>query len=454
MGLTTELAERVAAFPAKGIPAEVQATVLCGFADCVGVMVAGWSEEAVQVALRHVGIEAGRALDMPAELDSRAAALVYGTAAHVLDFDDTGLTAHPSAVLVPALLAEAPHLQPSGAALITAYIAGYETWAELWTREPGQHHAVGWHPTAVFGTVASAAAIARLRGLDAATIRNAIAISASMASGLVANFGSMTKSLQVGRAIANGIEAVRLAQAGLTASADALEHDLGLLRAISPNRDARRDAAMPEFGRHILRYGLNIKLYPVCYAAHRSVDAMLRVRAMDGFDAAAIARIDVEIGAMQAAMLRHHHPRTPLDAKFSLEFAMASAALFGRLGLAELEQEVVDRADVAAFYPLVHATPLVETNPEEPAHSPHDRVVVTLRDGRRLDSGPIAYPEGHFRNPVGIARLREKFIACTASLAEGDADRVFAGLQSLPQQAHVGTLRDLLGLSAKGDRAA
>src|SRR5690606_30056146 len=100
----------------------------------------------------------------------------------------------------------------------------------------------------------------------------------------------MTKSFQVGRAVANGIEAVRLAQAGLTASADALEHDLGLLRAISPDRDARRDAAMPEFGSHILRYGLNIKLYPVCYAAHRAIDAMLKLRAMAGFDAAAIER--------------------------------------------------------------------------------------------------------------------------------------------------------------------
>src|SRR6202035_864533 len=108
--------------------------------------------------------------------------------------DDVSLDGHPSAVLVPAILAQGEASGSSGAEMLTAYIAGYEVWAELLAREPTPLHRKGWHPTAVLGPVAAAAACAKLRGLDAAATATAMAIAASMAAGLVANFGTMTKS--------------------------------------------------------------------------------------------------------------------------------------------------------------------------------------------------------------------------------------------------------------------
>ncbi len=188
---------------------------------------------------------------------------------------------------------------------MTAYVAGYEVWAELISRDADKHHGKGWHPTAVFGVVAGAAASAWLRQLPAERASHALGIAASMAGGLVANFGSMTKPLQVGFAARNGIVAAALAQRGVTATADALESPRGLLAALSPAGRVRLDgpcrAGAPW---QIVQQGLSVKRYPVCYAAHRVVDAALSLHPQLRQRLGDIQEVVAEIGQLQAAMLR------------------------------------------------------------------------------------------------------------------------------------------------------
>ena len=276
----------------------------------------------------------------------------------MLDYDDVALDGHPSAVLVPAILAQGEASGSSGAEMLTAYVAGFEVWAELLAREPTPLHRKGWHPSAVLGTVAAAAACAKLRGLDAAGAATALAIAASMSAGLVANFGSMTKSFQVARAAQSGVIAARLAQAGLTASLDALEHPSGLLAALSPDGKAERDrpfdAAQKEW--HIVGEGLNIKRYPICYATHRSIDAALGLVARHDLAPDAVERIHVSTGETQLRMLRNASPQTGLEAKFSMQFAMAAALVARKVGLSELTDGFVRRPDVQAIFPLVSFT--------------------------------------------------------------------------------------------------
>src|SRR5207302_209363 len=145
-------------------------------------------------------------------LSAGDAALVNGVAAHVLDYDDVAMDGHMSAVLTPAILAEGFALGSSGKEALAAYIAGYEIWALLKELEPGPLHERGFHPTAIWGTLSTAAACARLNRLGPTETSNAIAIAASLASGLVANFGTMTKSLHVGRSAQAGVLAARLAK--------------------------------------------------------------------------------------------------------------------------------------------------------------------------------------------------------------------------------------------------
>jgi 2-methylcitrate dehydratase PrpD len=365
------------------------------------------------------------------------AALTNGTAAHALDYDDVALEGHPSVVLVPAILAEGERLGASGRDLIAAYVAGYETWGELLERDDEQHHGMGWHPTAVLGAVAAAAAAARLARLDPARTGNALGIAASMAGGLVANFGSMTKPFQAGRAAQSGILAARLAGRGMTASPDALEHPSGFLRAFSPAGRVRVDGELAA-GRdwHIVRQGLNVKRYPVCYALHRAIDGMLAIRSRRPVAAGEVAEIELTLGRTQMVPLREHRPRTGLEAKFSAEFAMASALVAGRVGRGELTNEFVNQTAVQALFPKVRVTPVDEADPEDPLFAVSDRVRVKLNDGSMLEGEAVRYALGHARNPISLDELHAKFRDCVGdALAADAAARLFERLSRLEVQA-------------------
>lgn len=448
-GLTRDLARFVAGLEAGSLPGDAMHLVERGLADCVGVMFAGRDEPVVAHALSLAA--AGSAQGEARVLGDRGraaagdAAFVNAVAAHALDYDDTGLDGHPSVVLAPTVLAEGERLRVDGGAAIAAYVAGYETWAELVWREPDKLHGKGWHPTAVYGTVAAAAAAANLARLDAAATAHALGIAASMAAGLVANFGSMTKPLQVGFAARNGTIAARLAARGVTAASDALEHPRGLLAALSPASRVQLDAPLRAGQRwQILAEGLNVKRYPVCYAAHRAIDAALSLRERVAQRLGGIEAIDVEIGRLQAAMLRFDDPRSALDAKFSAQFAVACALLEGRVGLAQLADAQLAAPALRALIAKVRVRPLDDADPEDPLFSRFDRVTIAMRDGERIASEPVARPKGHAQRPLSDDELAAKFLDC-AGPALGSARAqawwralsAFAagGFASLPREA-------------------
>src|SRR5262245_34544942 len=300
MGLTRQIGDFVAGVRFDRLPPDCVKTVCIGFTDCVAVMIPGWSEPVTRAVAHGLGHEIAERPNKPL-LGVRAPApdraLIYAVAAHALDYDDTGLLGHPSAILVSAIIAEANEVGADGKAMVAAYVAGYEVWAELIRRDQHQHHGKGWHPTAMFGALAAAAASASLRKFDAERASHAVAMAASLAGGVVANFGSMTKSLQVGRAAQAGLIATRMVEAGMTASMDAIEHDVGFLRAISPKGavDTESDAALGKDWA-ILRHGLNVKLYPVCYAVHRALDAVLDLQETARVSPDDIQSVAVELG--------------------------------------------------------------------------------------------------------------------------------------------------------------
>lgn len=437
MALTREIGEFLSGMRFERVPEAAIRTVCTGFTDCVGVMMAGLAEPAVVTVARGLSLPFDRdaLANFRATLPAPELGLLYGTAAHALDYDDVALSGHPSAVLVPAILAEAAETEADGRRMIAAYVAGYEVWAELIRRDADQHHKKGWHPTATFGTLAAAAASAVLRGLDAGEASRAVAIAASLAGGIVANFGTMTKPLHVGRAVQSGLLAARLSAAGVTAAEDAVEHELGFLRAISPQgRVDLGGAARLGTEWRILELGIHVKLYPMCYAVHRCIDAMLDLKRAHGFSAMDVGSVEAEMSATQATILRNHRPQNALDAKFSIEFAMAAAAIAGRCTSAEFSEGFVRRKDVQDFLGRVSARADAIPDPDEPSLSLHDRVRVTLGDGRRLASEPVRYARGHFRRPVEQEPLWQKFLDCAEQAVSADrARRLFDALQELPR---------------------
>lgn len=424
-GLTRQLAAHAAGIDFAQLPREAVETVKRGTIDCIGVLFAGRVEPVVQ--LLSNSISTGREASVlfgRGRASSADAALINAAAAHALDYDDTGLDGHPSVVLVPTIFAEGERFGAPGKELIAAYVAGYETWAELVGRDPDKHHGKGWHPTAVFGTLGAAAAAARLSRLDRAKTANALGIAASMAAGLVANFGSMTKPFQVGRAAQSGILAARLAAAGMSASADALEHRSGFLAAVSPK--GRFDAERAIEPWHIVRFGVNIKRYPVCYALHRAIDTALALN----INPDQVQSMELRLGKFQAGMLRHSAPQNAPDAKFSAEFAMAAALLTRHVGLAELRDDFVRSERVQALMRKVRVTTTDEADPDEPLFAPFDVLSVELSDGSKLSNVSKRYAKGHARDPLSLEELRAKFDDCTAGRQAALLERLLS-LESL-----------------------
>lgn len=452
--LTLGLAAFVAAPGFGAVPDDVLPVVRNGFVDTVATLLSGRAEPVTRAALAHAARRGGagpsRALLGPTRLPAADAAFVDGVSAHALDYDDMALNGHPSVVLVPALLAAGEPLRASDAALLRAYLVGYETWAELASREPDALHGKGWHPTSVVGTVAAAAAVAHLRGLGADTAAHAIGIAASLSCGLMGNFGSMTKPLHAGFAAGHAIEAVSLAELGVTAQGDILESRTGFLAAFSPAGRADRGEWTRPQALRIRRNGLSIKKYPICYASHRVVDGVLDLRRAHGLAAADVDRVDATISDVTSRVLHSHAPRTALEGKFSLEFAVAVALSEGGVGLREVTDDMVRRDDVQRLIGRVAIDTVPAGCPIEKDFALHDSVTLHLRDGRRLESGPIRFARGHARAPLPDAELRGKFLGCVepderdraaalhAALAAVRCDEGHALLDALARYATAG----------------
>ncbi|TDU31900.1 2-methylcitrate dehydratase PrpD [Panacagrimonas perspica] len=421
--MPTPLTQALAEFVAnprieRSLPAAMRIAKI-GLIDTVATALAGCAEPAVRILLEHLTAQGGTPeaplLFTGTRLSTAHAALVNAVAGHALDYDDVSLSAHTSTVLIPTLLAEGHRLGASGSDVLRAYAVGYEVWADLHTREPDPLHLKGWHPTSVFGTVAAAAAVAHLAKLPAHTVQTALALAASLSSGLVANFGTMTKPLHAGKAASHAIEAVRLAERGLTAAPDALEHRAGFLAALSPA--SRVDLARPfEVDPDRLRLesiGLSVKRYPVCYSCHRVIDGAIALIEQHDLAPADVASVQVRIGVAQASMLRNPRPVTGLEARFSIEFAVAAALVARRVGLAESSDAFVTQSAVQAQFAKVKVD-TCDRPSEDSAFGYADRVSITCTDGRAFDSGDIRFARGNARNPLDPAELRQKFIDCVA----------------------------------------
>ena len=200
----------------------------------------------------------------------------------------------------------------------------------------------------------------------------------------------------------SGIEAVRLAMRGMTAAPDALEHHAGFLNAISPRGrlDLERSADRLGTDLRILESGLSIKQYPICYATHRVIDGVLDIARRERLDAEQVDAVHAQIGRTQASMLRNHAPQTGLEAKFSLEFAVASSLVAREVGMAQLTDAFVGRPEIQRAMKKVTTAAVDTSCPVEPMFAFADGVQIKLRDGRTMETGDIRFARGNAKLPL------------------------------------------------------
>ncbi|HMJ93338.1 MAG TPA: MmgE/PrpD family protein [Allosphingosinicella sp.] len=435
------------------------------FIDVIAVMVPGAVEPVTRRVFETVrgwGDGASTAIGTGARLAPPWAALVNGTAAHALDFDDNfdPAKAHATAVLAPAILALGEAEGASGKACLDAYVAGLQILGRVGQGVNPAHRNRGWHATATVGAIGAAAARARLLGLDAGKASAAISIATSMAGGFMSQFGTMTKAMHAGLAAKSGVMAAALARSRVTAGTETLDGPTGMNRLmVGPDYEQLRDGLTHvEHGQTlrfeterigepllILENGFRVKRFPICGSAHRALDGLLELRKAHDIEADMVEAVHVRAPVTHLNNLMYSDPKDALQAKFSLEYGLAVALLTGDCRLSDFESDAqAMRREVRAIYPLIHRHPVDKAEGEFPTE-----VEVKLKDERTF-STKIAMPLGSIAAPFETSQYWEKYEGCVAGVMRPEAAGTLrAALERMPELADVGeVMRPLVGAFA------
>lgn len=439
MNATACLAQWVANTPDRWPPTAIAAAERA-FADTIGCILAGVDEEAprrVRDAIRNWGGGRASVIGTAMKVATPHAALANGTAAHSLDFDDVleVAAAHVSAVLVPALLALGEDRGASGAALLDAYLVGFEVQARLAEAVNMEHYSRGWHTTLTLGTPAAAAACARLLHLDAQQTGAAISLSTSLASGSKRQFGTMAKPVHAGFAAQHGITAACFAETGVTAATECLEGAWGFQDLFAGDLAPGFASALNRLGSPcaIVEHGVWIKAYPCCASAHHAIDAVLDLRAEHGFGGDAIESVEVTVSEIAARNLMYPVPTSPDEARFSMNHCLAAAIQDGSVTLETFASAAILRPELRALAAKVNLRGDATMAVTAAARDRADRaeVLIRLMNGdilRRI----VRYPQGHPGAPLGSGAFAAKFRQCVQTvLSEDSADRMLSTVLDL-----------------------
>jgi len=441
MSLTRSVAEFISGTPRASIPSSVRAFGTRSVLDGMGLALAGSvaaSGRIVNAYLEDLAA-AGPATVIGTGLTTapRFAAFANGIAVHADDYDDTqlatkpdrvyGLLTHPTAPVLPAVLAVAEQTGASGADVIDAYLIGTEVEMKTAEAMDPRHYRDGFHSTGTFGAIGAAAAVARLLRADPSTTARALGIAASQSAGLRENFGTMTKPFHAGRAAESGVVAVDFALRGWTAAENILEAPRGFFRAAGGGYDAASiDGAL---GRpwSFDSPGVSIKPHPSGSLTHPGMRVMLRLIQEHDIRPDQVRRVRVGTNSNMPNALIHHRPRTELNAKFSMEFCMAILLLERKAGLAQFTDAVVQRPDVQSLIERIDFG--VDPEAEAAGYEKMTTIVeVTLADGRVV-GGRADFGKGSPADPMTDAELEAKFRDCAAWAGVSDADA--AGVAAL-----------------------
>jgi 2-methylcitrate dehydratase PrpD len=324
------------------IPSEVIAQARRCFLDWVGVTLGGMAHPAtglmIETLLDLGGAEQASILGTAAKTSMHHAALINGTASHVLDYDDTHLGAllHPSVTIIPAVLALGESRHASGRDVLLAYLTGFEIETRISIAMGAMHYDIGWHATATMGRFGAAAASAKLLGLDRKQTANALGLAGTQASGLRKVFGTMTKSFHPGKAAADGLLSALLAAKGFTSSEDILIGDKGLGALLSPDYYPTR--ALAGLGSVYNIMGISIKPFASCLYTHPVIDGMIYLRDRYGLTPERVKRILCRVSKFCADAACQKNPQTGLAGKFSTYYCAALALADGRAGESDFAQ--------------------------------------------------------------------------------------------------------------------
>lgn len=396
-----------------------------GITDFIGVAFAGLREEQSRIIMDYAqkmgGLPQATVIGGSFRTSPYLTALVNGTVGHCLDYDDVAISliGHPSVFLVPTIFAIGERIGSSGKDILSAYVIGYEVACHLARPLLQSHYVQGWHSTATFGTLGAAASASWLLRLNTDQVRMALGIAASLTGGLRQNFGTMTKSLHAGMAAAHGVQAALLAQEGYTADNNIIESPLGFARVFGHNEEVDWAGASKKLGKTFLiagPEGLSIKPYPSCGFTHGAIDAALYIKKEHKINAADIVEIELGVSPFDRQVLIHHHPRTGLEGKFSLEYCVARALVSGEVRLKHLTDEAITESEVNS---LMRKMKWVEKYPMPVMGTVEGfgtkSVAVRVKNGRQYGK-EISIAKGMPQNSLTTDEFNAKYRDCASTV--------------------------------------
>jgi 2-methylcitrate dehydratase PrpD len=349
------LARFVVGLSLDDVPPEVVSTASLLFLDTLGNALAAVPEDFGRAALRAAerlgGPPESTLIGSTARASAANAVLANGTLAHGLDFDDTREDAivHTGSVAVTTALAVGEAVGASGREVLEALIAAVEVMCRVGLAVPGRFHARHFHPTALAGGFAAAAAAAKLRGLTEDQLVHAFGIGGSQAAGIIEYLtdGTWTKRLHPGWAAHAGIVAAVLSESGMIGPETVFEGPHGFFQAFAGGHDeARLRALLSTLGRTWEIASLTFKPYPCGSIAHPYMDCALRLRERHHIDVEQIVAIrcrtaEGPVPRLWEPLAAKHAPPNGYAAKFSLPYLIATMLVRGRAGLAEFSDAAV-----------------------------------------------------------------------------------------------------------------
>jgi len=335
MGATETLAKWIAETTYDNIPPAAIEQAKKSILDYIGTATYGTTSQLGKIMLEFTREQGGnpqaRVIGTNIRTASAQAAFANGTIGHSEDFDDLGgCGGHPATVLTPTVLALADELHLSGRDVLTGWVVGYEIGTRL---SANTHTDRDWHPTAIYGTMAAAAAASKLLGLNGEQVRMALGIAGSEAGGLRRNFGTMTKPFHPGQAARNGVIAAKLASKGFTADPDIIEGRQGYA-----DNFGGAKCNVPQMTKFLGKVyfleeeGTRIKPWPCCGGNHQTLSHWLPFLKEKKLRAEDIERIE-HIGPnipCTGALLRTE-VKQGLEGKFSLAYNISAALIDGKV---------------------------------------------------------------------------------------------------------------------------
>lgn len=392
MGTTETLAKWIVATQYENIPAKCIEQAKKSILDYIGTAAYGTTTELGKIILEFTREQGGnpqaRVIATNIRTASTAAAFANGTAGHAEDFDDLGgVGGHPATVLTPTVLALGDELHLSGKELLTAWVVGYEIGTRL---SANIHTDRDWHPTAIYGTMAAAAAAAKLLGLDEHKTRMALGIAGSEAGGLRRNFGTMTKPFHPGQVARNGVIAAKLAAKGFTSDPEIIEGRQGYADNFGGAK-CNLPMVTKFLGKvyYLEEEGTRIKPWPCCGGNHQTLTglfALLKQKKLNADDIESIDHIGPNIPCT-GALLRSAVTQG-LEGKFTLAYNISAAIIDGKVDYGTFTDERAAKGDLQAFMQRVTLRRNNDVVLRRPhiADGNHDaRLVIKMRSGEVHD---------------------------------------------------------------------